>query len=124
MKGKLTKGMKKAAQLLADGRGVYEVAHDVGCNVETLYEWMRDPRVMEMYQEGVLRTKVMSYARAVTSVQRMMGDENPTVAQRAVHEALDQFGDAASQLSGRELVVRVEGMLDIGMPPEVGHEET
>ncbi len=71
MKGKLTKGMKKAAQLLADGRGVYEVAHDVGCNVEILYEWMRDPRVMELYQEGVLRTKVMSYARAVTSVQRM-----------------------------------------------------
>ena len=124
MKGKLTKGMKKAAQLLAEGRGVYEVAHDVGCNVETLYEWMRDPRVMELYQEGVLRTKVMSYAKAVTSVQRMMGDENPTVAQRAVHEALDQFGDAASQLSGRELVVRVEGMPDIGMPPEAGYEKT
>ena len=92
--------------------------------METLYEWMRDPRVMELYQEGVLRTKVMSYAKAVTSVQRMMGDENPTVAQRAVHEALDQFGDAASQLSGRELVVRVEGMPDIGMPPEVGYEKT
>lgn len=123
MKGKLTKGMKLAAQLLAEGKSIYEVAHQTDCKVETVYEWMRDPRVMELYQEGVLRSKVMSYAKAVSSVERMMGDENLSVAQRAVHEALDQFADAAAQLGGRELVVRVEGMPAIGMPPEESHEE-
>lgn len=53
----------------------------------------------------------------------MMGDENPSVAQRAVHEALDQFEDAASQLGGRELVVRIEGGPSIGMPPEDADEQ-
>lgn len=123
MKTKLTKRQREAARLLSEGVSEWETAGRVGCSLATLQGWMRDAGFMALYQEGVLRTKVMSYARAVQSVQRMMGDENPTVAQRAVHEALDQFEDAASQLSGRELVVRVEGGPEIGMPPEAADEQ-
>lgn len=120
MKTKLTKRQREAARLLSEGASEWEAARQVGCSLTTLQGWMRDAQFMEWYQEGVLRTKVMSYARAVQSVQRMMGDENPSVAQRAVHEALDQFEDAASQLGGRQVVVRVEGGPVIGMP---GQEE-
>lgn len=123
MKNRLTKRQKEAARMLSEGASEWETAGHVGCSLSTLHGWMRDARFMALYQEGVLRTKVMSYARAVQSVQRMMGDENPSVAQRAVHEALDQFEDAASQLGGRELVVRVEGGPEIGMPPEAGDEQ-
>lgn len=123
MKTKLTRRQREAARLLSEGASEWETAGQVGCSLTTLHGWMRDAQFMEWYQEGVLRTKVMSYARAVQSVQRMMGDENPSVAQRAVHEALDQFEDAASQLGGRELVVRIEGGPSIGMPPEDADEQ-
>ena len=120
MKQKLTKQMQEAARLLAMGLSVREVAARVKRTEATIIGWMRDPEVMKHYQERVLQSQVVHYARAVERIGQMMEDENPTVVQRAAHEALEQFEDAAFRLGGQEMLVRVEGMPSIGMPEEIG----
>jgi len=122
MKGKLTKQMQEAARLLALGLSTQEVALRVKRTEATIVDWMRDPLVMQHYQERVLQSQVVQYARAVERIGQMLEDESPAVAQRAAHEALEQFEDAAMRMSGREMLVRVEGMPAIGMPGAESHE--
>ena len=123
MKGKLTKQMQEAARLLALGLSTQEVALRVKRTEATIVDWMRDPLVMQHYQERVLQSQVVQYARAVERIGAMLEDENPTVVQRAAHEALEQFEDAAMRMSGQEMTIKVEGMPEIGMPPEVDDEK-
>jgi len=120
MKGKLTKQMQEAARLLALGLSTQEVALRVKRTEATIVDWMRDPLVMQHYQERVLQSQVVQYARAVERIGQMMEDENPSVVQRAAHEALEQFENAAFRMGSQEMLVRVEGMPEIGMPEVIG----
>ena len=120
---KLTKPMQTAARHLARGLSVQETAHRVRRTEETILSWMSDPDFMEQYRRRILQSQIVNYARAVERIGAMLEDENPAVVQRAAHEALEQFEDAAMRMSGQELHIRVEGMPEIGMPPEVDHEK-
>lgn len=119
---KPTPQMHAAARLLARGLGVKEVAARVRRREETILEWMENPAFMRLYRQRVLQSQVLHYARAVERIGEMLEDENPSVVQRAAHEALEQFEAAAMRQEANELVVRVEGMPEIGMP-EVSHEQ-
>ena len=120
---KLTKPMQSAARHLARGLSIQETAQRVRRTEETILGWMSDAAFMEHYRQRVLQSQVVNYARAVARIGAMLEDENPTVVQRAAHEALEQFEDAAMRMTGQQLCVRVEGMPDIGMPPEVTDEQ-
>ena len=111
--------MQEAARLLAMGLSVREVALRVRRTEHTILGWMDDPSFMDHYRQRVLQSQVVNYARAVERIGAMLEDENPSVVQRAAHEALEQFEDAAMRAGAQELRILVEGMPDIGMPPEV-----
>ena len=119
---KLTKLMRTAAHHLARGLSVQETARRVRRTEETILGWMSDPDFMEQYRRRILQSQIVNYARAVERIGAMLEDENPTVVQRAAHEALEQFEDAAMRMSGQEMTIKVEGMPEIGMPPEVDDE--
>lgn len=108
--------MHKAARLMARGMSVKEVAARMRRREETILEWMENPVFMRLYRQRVLQSQVMHYARAVERIGEMLEDENPSVVQRAAHEALEQFESAAMRADGGEVVVRVEGMPELGMP--------
>lgn len=120
---KLTKPMRMAAHHLARGLSVSETARRVRRTEETILSWMGDPDFMEQYRRRILQSQIVNYARAVERIGAMLEDENPTVVQRAAHEALEQFEDAAMRMSGQAMTIKVEGMPEIGMPPEVDDEK-
>lgn len=121
---KLTKKMQEAARLLAMGLSVREVALRVRRTENTILGWMDESLFMDHYRQRVLQSQVVNYARAVERIGAMLEDENPSVVQRAAHEALEQFEDAAMRAGAQEMRILVEGMPDIGMPPEVDDEKS
>ena len=53
---------------------------------------------------------------AVDKLVDQVASENDSVAQRAAKELIDLFADAVMNESDREIVVRIEGMPELGMP--------
>ena len=123
MAGKNTKNeMLEAAALLAEGKTAAEAAQILGRAESTIRRWMRDGAAREAYREAILRTALVSYARAVRKLSDQVDADNEAVAQRAAKDLIDRFGDAIMQEHEREIVVRVVGAPEIGMPEEPQEE--
>lgn len=114
--------MLEAAGLLAEGKSAGEVARRLGRSESTIRRWMRDESAREAYREAILRTALVSYARAVRKLSDQVEADNEAVAQRAAKDLIDRFGDVIMQERDREVVVRVVGAPEMGMPEET--EET
>lgn len=110
--------MLEAAGLLAEGKSAGEVARRLGRSESTIRRWMRDESAREAYREAILRTALVSYARAVRKLSDQVEADNEAVAQRAAKDLIDRFGDVIMQERDREVVVRVEGAPEMGMPEE------
>ena len=72
--------------------------------------------VPKKHREAVLKKAGPSFVSAVDKLVDQVGSENDAVAQRAAKELIDLFADAVMKEDEREIVVRVEGMPEIGMP--------
>ena len=119
MTAKNTKNeMLEAAGLLAEGKSAAEVARALGRAESTIRRWMRDGTARQAYREAILRTALVSYARAVKKLSDQVDADNEAVAQRAAKDLIDRFGDVIMQENDREIVVRVVGAPEIGMPEE------
>ena len=114
--------MLEAAALLAEGKSASEVARQLGRAESTIRRWMKDDAIREAYREAILRTALVSYARAIRKLSDQVDADNEAVAQRAAKDLIDRFGDVIMQEREREIVVRVIGAPEIGMPDEA--EET
>ncbi|MDD6039739.1 MAG: helix-turn-helix domain-containing protein [Clostridia bacterium] len=110
--------MLEAAGLLAEGKSAGEVARRLGRSESTIRRWMRDESAREAYREAILRTALVSYARAVRKLSDQVEADNEAVAQRAAKDLIDRFGDVIMQERDREVVVRVVGAPEMGMPEE------
>lgn len=110
--------MLEAAGLLAEGKSAGEVARRLGRSESTIRRWMRDESAREAYREAILRTALVSYARAVRKLSDQVEADNEAVAQRAAKDLIDRFGDVIMQERDREVVVRVVGAPEVGMPEE------
>ena len=104
--------------LLAEGKSAGEVARQLGRAESTIRRWMKDESIREAYREAILRTALVSYARAIRKLSDQVDADNDAVAQRAAKDLIDRFGDAIMQENEREIVVRVVGAPEIGMPEE------
>ena len=113
-----TNEMLEAAALLAEGRSVGDVARQIGRAESTVRRWMKDESAREAYREAILRTALVSYARAIRKLSDQVDADNEAVAQRAAKDLIDRFGDVIMQERDREIVVRVVGAPQIGMPDE------
>ena len=119
---KVKNEMLEAAGLLAEGKSAGEVARTLGRAESTIRRWMKDESIREAYREAILRTALVSYARAIRKLSDQVDADNDAVAQRAAKDLIDRFGDVIMQERDREIVVRVIGAPEIGMPDEA--EET
>lgn len=108
--------MLEAAALLAEGKSVSEVAHKLGRAEKTVRSWMKNEDIRSAYREAILRTALVSYARAIRKLSDQVDADNEAVAQRAAKDLIDRFGDVIMQERDREIVVRVVGAPEIGMP--------
>ena len=68
------------------------------------------------HREAVLKKAGPSFVSAVDRLVDQVASENDAVAQRAAKELIDLFADAVMKEDEREIVVRVEGMPEMGMP--------
>ncbi len=114
--------MLEAAALLAEGKSAGEVSRILGRAESTVRRWMKDDSTREAYREAILRTALVSYARAIRKLSDQVDADNEAVAQRAAKDIIDRFGDAIMQERDREVVVRVVGAPEIGMPEEPQEE--
>lgn len=71
---------------------------------------------MDTHREAVLKMAGPNFRGAVDKLVRQMESENESVSQRAAKELIDLFADAVMKDSDREIVVRIEGMPELGMP--------
>ena len=115
--------MLEAAALMAEGKSAKEVAAKLGRSETTVRRWMHDETVRSAYREAILRTALVSYARAIKKLSDQVDADNEAVAQRAAKDLIDRFGDVIMQERDREVVVRVIGAPDIGMPEEPQEED-
>ena len=115
---KIKNEMLEAAGLLAEGKSAAEVAKELGRSETTIRRWMKDEAIREAYREAILRTALVSYARAIRKLSDQVDADNEAVAQRAAKDVIDRFGDVIMQEREREIVVRVVGAPEIGMPDE------
>lgn len=115
--------MLEAAGLLAEGKSAGEAARLLGRAESTIRRWMKDETVRDAYREAILRTALVSYARAIKKLSDQVDADNEAVAQRAAKDLIDRFGDVIMQEREREVVVRVIGAPEIGMPEEPQEED-
>ncbi len=113
---KVKNEMLEAAALLAEGKSAGEVARQLGRAESTIRRWMKDEAIREAYREAILRTALVSYARAIRKLSDQVDADNEAVAQRAAKDLIDRFGDVIMQERDREIVVRVVGAPEMGMP--------
>ena len=73
---------------------------------------------MQTHRDAVLKMAGPQFRGAVDTLARQMESENESVSQR-----IDLFADAVMKEDEREIVVRVEGMPEIGMPDEAGEAD-
>ena len=119
----ITDEMLEAAALLSEGKTAGEAARVLGRSESTIRRWMKDETVRDAYREAILRTALVSYARAIKKLSDQVDADNEAVAQRAAKDLIDRFGDVIMQERDREVVVRVIGAPDIGMPEEPQEED-
>ena len=115
---KIKNEMLEAAGMLAEGRSAAEVAREMGRSETTIRRWMKDEAIREAYREAILRTALVSYARAIRKLSDQVDADNEAVAQRAAKDLIDRFGDVIMREREREIMVRVVGAPEIGMPEE------
>ena len=89
---KIKNEMLEAAGLLAEGKSAAEVAKELGRSETTIRRWMRDEAIREAYREAILRTALVSYARAIRKLSDQVDADNEAVAQRAAKDVIDRFG--------------------------------
>ena len=71
---------------------------------------------MQTHREAVMKMAGPQFLGAVDKLASQMESENESVSQRAAKELIDLFADAVMKEDDREIVVRIEGMPEIGMP--------
>lgn len=74
----------------------------------------------QKHREAVLAKAGPSVVSAVNRLAIQVDSENDSVAQRAAKELIDLFAQDVMQEDDREIVVRIEGLPEIGMPEEPG----
>lgn len=96
-KHELTPAQGQAAQLLADGSKVNDVAEVVKVNRGTIWSWSKQPsfmaeinRIRNEYRESCQSMMLGLHAEAVATIRRCMNSESDMVALKAALAVIDK----------------------------------
>jgi transposase len=104
-----------AAELIAAGTKLKDVAATLGVDIRTVSRWLDNPDVIAAYREELSRLAVQNYAYAMKKLAAQVDDANPWLAQQAARDVASRSSPAATGASA-EVIVKIEGLPDIGMP--------
>ena len=107
---------RAAASYLADGLTPGEIAEAMQIESSRVSRLLDDEEVKAAYRAELRHRSMSFYAKAVNLAGAMLSDGSAAVVQKAIHEALDAFSDAAEDTTGAT-VVQVHGMKAPAMPP-------
>lgn len=83
-----------------------------------LRNWVKEPAFSELYRETIRAIALPSYGRAFSRIDKQIDDENPWVAQNAARDILNRYNSAVMGDEERDLVIRIEGMPELGVPDD------
>ena len=106
--------------MVAHGASFREAAETLHVGLGTISKWFNEPEVQEEYRQRVRGAAFGIYSKAVQVLMEQLDHGNPWVRQGAARELLGRFGDQATGIDSREVLIRVEGAPDIGLPAATG----
>lgn len=131
---RLQKKHLEAVQLMFEGYSIPEIAEALfdirgpdgmpdkkkrNNAVRQVYYWVEKPEFLEAYRKLEQGMMMPRYSKAMKVFDRQLEDSNPWVAQGAAREIANRFGPQLMGQSETEVVVRVEGMPDLGTPEDM-----
>lgn len=135
----VTKKQMQAVRLMADGHKLEEIAiclFDVlaedGVTVDAakldrakrkLVQWRGSDKVQQAFRALLREDMMQPVARAARKLSEQIEDGNGWLANKAANDVLTRFGPAVLGEESKQIVVRVEGMPELGAP-EIGEQVT
>lgn len=86
--------------------------------VKTLHQWMADPKYAECFRAIVKEQTLPAYGAAMQRIMSQINDSNGWLANKAANDILTRFGPVVLGEDSREVVIRIEGMPELGEPEE------
>ena len=106
--------------MVANGASFREAAETLHVGLGTISKWFNEPEVQEEYRQRVRGAAFGIYSKAVQVLMEQLDHGNPWVRQGAARELMNRFSDQATGIDSREVLIRVEGAPDIGLPEATG----
>ena len=107
--------------MIAAGEKIKDIADVLGCAPTTVSKWLKEPDVLAIYREKLNQFSFEHYARAIKILATQLESNSPWVAQGAAREIVNRLHDAVTGEASKEVVIRIEGMPDIGLPAPAAH---
>lgn len=129
-KENLTKTQALACSLMAEGYSENDIVIAIfGMTKEEdkegflkkralIRRWSKDPKFTELYKETIRAIAMPSYGKALRKMNEQVDHENPFVAQNAARDILTRYNSALFGEDKSDLVIRIEGMPDLGTPDD------
>lgn len=129
----ITKQQMLALQLIADGLSTREVARmvfdtrddenlavddekKIQKGMEKVRRWLRDPKVQSAYKEVLKEFMFPVVASATKRIAKQVDDPNGWLANKAANDVLSRFMPEILGEDSKQIVVKVEGMPELGAP--------
>ena len=113
-----------AAEMIAAGEKLKDVADILKVSKSTLHRWIKEPAVIELYRSMICGKGYERYARAMQKLDDQIDNSNPWVAQGAARDIANRLHETVTGEASREVVIKVEGMPDLGMPEAATDDAT
>lgn len=113
----------EAADKVASGEPLCKVAQEAGVSETTMRKWLGEPQVVERYRDKLNKEGFSHYGKAMAVLIAQLEDKSPWIRQGAARELLNRLGDAVTGVDSREVIIRLEGAPEIGLPTGVATDD-
>ena len=112
----LTVKQLQAAALIGVGRSHAEVAKEVNVAESTLRRWLHDGAFKDEVRTEMHERLVQAGAKALDVLISQLDSSNPYVAQNSARFLMEKYEQAKHDGEDKDMVIRIEGMPELGVP--------
>jgi transcriptional regulator with XRE-family HTH domain len=106
----------EAVTMLALGYTQAAIAERLGVDQTTVGAWSHDPKILEQVRKKTLERVIPAYSKALAVMERQLDSDLPWVQQGAARDILTRYHEIVTGRSNQEIVIRLEGMPQLGIP--------
>ena len=111
-----TKQMMQACELYAQGHGVHAIADIMHKGQDTIRRWLKMPEIQAIYRDLLRESLTPMVARAQKCISDKIDSPLEWVSLQASQMAINKYSDKVLGEDDRDIVVRIEGLPDLGTP--------